>query len=59
MLGWIVPLLIVALLAGFLSLGGVAGVSTQAGKLVVSAAIVVFVISMVISAVRRPRLTAR
>ena len=58
MLGWSVPLLIVASLAGFLSLGGVAGISTQAGKLVVSAAIVVFVISMVISVARHRKLTA-
>jgi uncharacterized membrane protein YtjA (UPF0391 family) len=56
MLGWAVPLIIVALLGTFLSLGGVAGIAAQAGKLVVSAAIVLFIVSMVISVVRHRRL---
>lgn len=60
MLGWIVTLLVVALITGVLGFTGLAGASTEIAKLIFFAAIVLFLIFAVISLVRgRTRIPRR
>ncbi|MGO9359311.1 MAG: DUF1328 family protein [Xanthobacteraceae bacterium] len=52
MLGVIATLLVVALIAGVLSLGGLAGAAVEATKVIFAVAIVLFLISAIISLAR-------
>jgi uncharacterized membrane protein YtjA (UPF0391 family) len=52
MSGWIVALLIIALIAGMVGLGGVAGGSIEIAKLIFSIAVVLFLISAVVGLAR-------
>ena len=48
MLGWVVTFLIVALIAGILGFGGVAGASIEIAKIIFFIAVVLFLVSAVI-----------
>ncbi|MEA2836026.1 MAG: hypothetical protein QOD89_576 [Bradyrhizobium sp.] len=52
MLGWVVTFLIVALIAGILGFGGVAGASIEIAKIIFFIAVVLFLISAVVGLVR-------
>ena len=52
MLGWVVTFLIVALIAGILGFGGVAGASIEIAKAIFFIAVVLFLISAVVGLVR-------
>lgn len=52
MLGWVVTFLIVALVAGVLGFGGIAGASIEIAKIIFFIAIVLFLISAVVGLVR-------
>jgi uncharacterized membrane protein YtjA (UPF0391 family) len=52
MLGWVVTFLIIALIAGLLGFGGIAGVSVEIAKTIFFIALVLFVISAVVGVVR-------
>lgn len=52
MLSWVVTFLIIALVAGLLGFGGIAGASIEIAKIVFFIAIVLFLISAVMSIVR-------
>jgi uncharacterized membrane protein YtjA (UPF0391 family) len=52
MLGWVVTFLIVALIAGILGFGGVAGASIEIAKIIFFIAIVLFVVSAIIGVAR-------
>jgi uncharacterized membrane protein YtjA (UPF0391 family) len=52
MLGWVVTFLIVALIAGILGFGGVAGASIEIAKIIFFIAVVLFLISAVFGLVR-------
>jgi uncharacterized membrane protein YtjA (UPF0391 family) len=52
MLSWVVTFLVVALIAGILGFGGVAGVSIGIAKTIFFIAIVLFLISAVVGLVR-------
>ncbi|MCP9629445.1 DUF1328 domain-containing protein [Rhodopseudomonas palustris] len=52
MLGWVVTFLIVALVAGLLGFGGIAGASIEIAKIIFFIAIVLFLISAVVGLVR-------
>lgn len=52
MLGWVVTFLIVALIAGVLGFGGVAGASIEIAKIIFFVAIVLFLVSAVIGMAR-------
>ena len=52
MLGWIITLLIVALIAGVLGFGGIAGASIELAKIIFFVAIVLFLISALVGLVR-------
>jgi len=52
MLGWVVTFLIVALIAGVLGFGGVAGASIEIAKIIFFVAVVLFLISAVFGLVR-------
>ena len=45
MLGWVVTFLVVALIAGILGFGGVAGASIEIAKIIFFIAVVLFVVS--------------
>lgn len=53
MLGWVVTFLIIALIAGVLGFGGVAGASIEIAKAIFFIAVVLFIISAVIGITRR------
>lgn len=55
MLGWVVAFLIIALIAGILGFGGVAGASIGIAKIIFFIAIVLFLISLLTGVVRRGR----
>jgi uncharacterized membrane protein YtjA (UPF0391 family) len=55
MLSWVVTFLIIALIAGVLGFGDVAGVSIEIAKTIFFIAIVLFLISAVIGLVRGRR----
>jgi uncharacterized membrane protein YtjA (UPF0391 family) len=52
MLSWVVTFLVVALIAGVLGFGGVAGASIEIAKAIFFIAIVLFLISAVVGLVR-------
>jgi uncharacterized membrane protein YtjA (UPF0391 family) len=52
MFGWVVTFLIVALIAGILGFGGVAGASIEIAKIIFFIAVVLFLISAVVGLVR-------
>jgi uncharacterized membrane protein YtjA (UPF0391 family) len=52
MLGWVVTFLIVALIAGVLGFGGVAGASIEIAKIIFFIAVVLFLVSAVLGVAR-------
>ncbi len=52
MLSWVVTFLVIALIAGILGFGGIAGASIEIAKIVFFIAIVLFLVSAVMSVVR-------
>ena len=52
MLSWVVTFLVIALIAGILGFGGIAGASIEIAKTIFFIAIILFLISAVISLVR-------
>ncbi|MBC7579720.1 MAG: DUF1328 domain-containing protein [Tardiphaga sp.] len=52
MFGWVVTFLIVALIAGILGFGGVAGASIEIAKAIFFIAIILFLISAVVGLMR-------
>ncbi|MET0705703.1 MAG: DUF1328 domain-containing protein [Tardiphaga sp.] len=52
MFGWVVTFLIVALVAGVLGFGGIAGASIEIAKAIFFIAIILFLISAVVGLVR-------
>jgi uncharacterized membrane protein YtjA (UPF0391 family) len=56
MLGWVVTFLIIALIAGVLGFGGVAGASIEIAKIIFFIAVVLFLVSAVIGVVRGRRI---
>jgi len=52
MLGWVVTFLIVALIAGILGFGGIAGVSIAIAKAIFFIAIILFLVSAVVGLAR-------
>ncbi len=52
MLSWVVTFLVIALIAGLLGFGGIAGASIEIAKIVFFIAIVLFLVSAVMSIVR-------
>jgi uncharacterized membrane protein YtjA (UPF0391 family) len=55
MLSWVVTFLIIALIAGILGFGGVAGASLEIAKIIFFVALVLFLISVLIGAFRGRR----
>ncbi len=55
MLGWVLTFLVVALIAGLLGFGGIAGASIEIAKVIFFIAIILFVISLVMGFVRGRR----
>jgi uncharacterized membrane protein YtjA (UPF0391 family) len=53
MLGWVVTFLIIALIAGILGFGGIAGASIEIAKAIFFIAVVLFLISAVVGLARR------
>jgi uncharacterized membrane protein YtjA (UPF0391 family) len=56
MLGWVVTFLVVALVAGILGFGGVAGASIEIAKIIFFIAVVLFVVSAVVGVARGRRI---
>ncbi|MDF0493332.1 DUF1328 domain-containing protein [Bradyrhizobium yuanmingense] len=52
MLGWVVTFLVIALIAGILGFGGVAGASIEIAKIIFFIAVVLFLVSAVFGLVR-------
>jgi uncharacterized membrane protein YtjA (UPF0391 family) len=52
MLGWVVTFLIIALFAGMLGFGGMAGVSIEIAKAIFFIAVVLFLVSAVVGLAR-------
>jgi uncharacterized membrane protein YtjA (UPF0391 family) len=52
MFGWVVTFLIIALIAGVLGFGGIAGASIEIAKVVFVVAIILFLVSAVVGLVR-------
>jgi uncharacterized membrane protein YtjA (UPF0391 family) len=52
MLGWVVTFLIVALIAGVLGFGGIAGVSIEIAKIIFFIAVALFLVSAIVSIAR-------
>ena len=52
MLGWVVTFLIIALIAGILGFGGIAGASIEIAKVIFFIAVVLFLVSAVIGVSR-------
>jgi len=52
MLGWVVTFLIIALIAGILGFGGIAGASVEIAKIIFFIAVILFLISAVFGVVR-------
>ena len=55
MLSWVVTFLIIALIAGVLGFGGIAGASIGIAKIIFFIAIVLFLLSLLTGVVRRGR----
>ena len=47
MLGWVVTFLVIALIAGILGFGGIAGASIEIAKIIFVIALVLFVVSLI------------
>jgi uncharacterized membrane protein YtjA (UPF0391 family) len=56
MLGWVVTFLVIALIAGLLGFGGVAGASIEIAKIIFFVAIILFLISAIVGVARRRRI---
>ncbi|MET0678944.1 MAG: DUF1328 domain-containing protein [Bradyrhizobium sp.] len=52
MLSWVVTFLVVALIAGVLGFGGIAGASVEIAKAIFFIAVILFLVSAVVSLVR-------
>ena len=52
MLSWVVTFLVVALIAGILGFGGIAGTSVEIAKIIFFIAVVLFLISAVVGLAR-------
>ncbi len=52
MLGWVVTFLIIALIAGILGFGGIAGASIEIAKIIFFIAVVLFLVSAVVGVAR-------
>jgi uncharacterized membrane protein YtjA (UPF0391 family) len=52
MLSWVITFLVIALIAGVLGFGGVAGASIEMAKIVFFIAVVLFLVSAVVGRVR-------
>jgi uncharacterized membrane protein YtjA (UPF0391 family) len=52
MLSWVITFLVIALIAGVLGFGGVAGASIEMAKIVFFIAVVLFLVSAVVGLVR-------
>jgi uncharacterized membrane protein YtjA (UPF0391 family) len=52
MLGWVVTFLIVALIAGILGFGGIAGASVEIAKIIFFIAVVLFLVSAIVGVSR-------
>jgi uncharacterized membrane protein YtjA (UPF0391 family) len=55
MLGWVVTFLIIALIAGVLGFGGVAGASIEIAKIIFFIAVVLFLVSALVGVARGRR----
>jgi uncharacterized membrane protein YtjA (UPF0391 family) len=56
MLGWVVTFLIIALIAGILGFGGIAGASIEIAKIIFFIAVVLFLVSAVVGLARGRRI---
>jgi len=56
MLGWVVTFLVIALIAGILGFGGVAGASIEIAKIIFFIAVVLFLVSAVVGLARGRRI---
>jgi uncharacterized membrane protein YtjA (UPF0391 family) len=56
MLGWVVTFLIIALIAGILGFGGIAGASIEIAKIIFVIALVLFLVSAIFGLARGRRL---
>jgi uncharacterized membrane protein YtjA (UPF0391 family) len=52
MLGWVVTFLIIALIAGVLGFGGIAGASVEIAKIIFFIAVVLFLVSALVGVAR-------
>jgi uncharacterized membrane protein YtjA (UPF0391 family) len=52
MLSWVVTFLVIALIAGFLGFGGIAGVSIEIAKAIFFIAVILFLVSVVVGLAR-------
>jgi uncharacterized membrane protein YtjA (UPF0391 family) len=52
MLGWVLTFLVIALIAGVLGFGGIAGASIEIAKVIFFIAVVLFLISVIFGAFR-------
>jgi uncharacterized membrane protein YtjA (UPF0391 family) len=52
MLGWVLTLRVVALIAGVLGFGGIAGASMEIAKIIFFVAVVLFLVSIIFGAFR-------
>lgn len=52
MLGWVLTFLVVALIAGVLGFGGIAGASIEIAKIIFFVAVVLFLVSVIFGAFR-------
>ena len=52
MLGWVLTFLVVALIAGVLGFGGIAGASMEIAKIIFFVAVVLFLVSIIFGAFR-------
>jgi uncharacterized membrane protein YtjA (UPF0391 family) len=52
MLSWVVTFLIIALIAGILGFGGLAGASIEIAKIIFFVAVILFVVSAVVGVAR-------
>jgi uncharacterized membrane protein YtjA (UPF0391 family) len=56
MLGWVVTFLVIALIAGLLGFGGIAGASIEIAKIIFFVAIILFLVSAIVGLARRRRI---
>ena len=52
MLGWVLTFLVIALIAGVLGFGGIAGASIEIAKVIFFIAVVLFLVSIIFGAFR-------